>query len=185
MTQQQQPAARVQLISTWCRHLLTLVIASVLIIPVVSWLIFPELLQLDDNSLVVSVLKGAPITPHKQILGFAITLLPALTLVYTLIKLRRVFGEYAKGRVFSLAAVQSLRAVGIGGCALVFAQFLVTPLMSLAMSYDAPAGEKQVQISIGASSGGLLAFFAAIMFLVLAWGMSEARKNAEDLAMIV
>jgi len=175
----------IKLVSTWCSYILLLAIGFVLLVQVLAWLVFPDVLLMDEIGLAASFLNETELTPIKQVLGLLISLIPTVCLVYALFKLRRVFREYAKGRVFSLIAVRALRSVGIGGCAMVLAQFLVMPLMSLAMTYDFPDAEKNFSVAIGITAGGLLGFFAALMFLVLAWVMSEARQNAEDLAQIV
>jgi hypothetical protein len=175
----------IKLVSIWSGHILLLAIGFVILVPILAWLAFPDVLKMDEIGLAARFLNQTELTRPKQIMGLLVTLLPVSCLVYALFKLRRVFREYSKGRVFSLTAVRALRSVGIGGCALVLAQFLVTPLMSLAMTYDFADGDKNLSVVVGITAGGLLGFFAALMFLVLAWVMNEARQNAEDLAQIV
>ena len=175
----------IKLLSIWASRFLLLSVVITAVLPIIAWLVFPAAFQISSEGIAAQFLNGTALTLPKQIMGLLITMLPMSCLIYALFQLRKVFVEIAHGRVFSIPAIRSLRGVGIGGCAMVFAQLWVMPLMSLAMTYDFPEGEKQLSVSIGASSNGLLGFFAAIMFLVLAWVLSEARRNAKELAAII
>lgn len=171
-------------ISNLSRHALLIAMVLMLVAPAVLWftnLVMTTHAQPDA----MNWLKGTPLTTPKRLMGWFITMLPASVVVVALWQLRKAFGEYARGRVFSLEAINALHGAGIAGLVLVLVKGLVPPLMSVAMTYDFPKGERMLSIAFGFSAGGLLAFFAALMFLVVAWIMREARANAEDLAQIV
>lgn len=171
-------------ISVLSRYGLLMAMALMLVAPAVLW--FTDLASgTHVQPAAMQWLKDTPLTMPKRLLGWAISMLPASVVVVALWQLRKAFGEYAKGRVFSMDAINALHGAGMAGLALVLVKGLVPPLMSVAMTYDFPKGQRMLSIGIGFTAGGLLAFFAALMFLVVAWVMREARANAEDLAQIV
>jgi len=177
-------AKQTNLISIWAGYFLLLAIGLCIAMPVLIWTLSTPLVNLGNYG-AMAILGERELALPKRLMGLSITMLPITFLLIALYNLRRVFGEIAKGQAFSDANTRALHMVGLAGCAMILAQAIAWPLMSLAMSYDFPAGERIFSISLGASPGGLLGFFAALMFLVLAQILQEAKRNAQDLAMIV
>lgn len=179
-----QASRSIARISRLSRIGLLIAMGLMLIMPVVLWFFNAGLLD-QTQSQAMHWLNGTPLTLPKRFMGWAITMLPVSTVLVALLQLRKAFGEYLHGRVFSMDAINALHGAGVAGLVLVLVQGLVPPMMSVAMTYDFPKGERMLSIAVGFSSGGLLAFFAALMFLVVAWVMREARANSQDLAQIV
>ncbi|PHR57134.1 MAG: hypothetical protein COA47_12040 [Robiginitomaculum sp.] len=175
---------QVQTVCRWTSHGLVLAIVLSILTPIIFWMTNTPFDDIGDYG-AASLLAGHEITLTKRFLGLGITLFPIFFLSIALGKLRFVFGQYAQGQLFEQPAIDALRSVGLAGIGLVLAQGLATPLMSLAMTYDFEPGYRTLTVSIGGSPTALLGFFAALMFVVLAWVLDEARQNSEDLAMIV
>lgn len=115
--------------------------------------------------------------------GFALSLIPAGLGAAALMALARVFGHFARGAIFGLPAIDGLRRVGWFLVAATLARIIVTPLLTVLVTIDNPPGERIFSVSL--DSNDVLALLAAVTVLVIAWVMSEARRNADDLAQIV
>ncbi len=147
--------------------------------------IFPSTEAWQNTTEYRAYLHGHDLTLVKRGLGWAITMLPTGFSMLGLWFLSGVFAQYGQGKIFSHEAVNGLRRVGLAGMAVIPAVLLSNPLMSLAMTYDLGPGNREIAVSIGISNSGLMAFSAAVMFYSIAWVMSEARRNAQDLSQIV
>ncbi len=119
----------------------------------------------------------------KRALVFALALIPTALAVMALLRLSRVFAGYAAGRVFTQDAIDGLRATAWFAVWATAARIAVTPLVSVALTYDNAPGQRMVTLAI--SSDNIFGFVFALTLLVIAWVMSEARRIADDLNQIV
>ncbi len=108
------------------------------------------------------------------ILGF----IPMGLLVWGILRVRQTFMAFAGGEVFSARAISGLRdfAIGVGTSALI--KPLITALLSLFLTWDAPAGSRQLVLQFGSDTALFVLFAGA--FLAATWSMQRAALLAEE-----
>lgn len=89
-----------------------------------------------------------------------------------------LFGEYLRGAVFSPRALVCLRRFSAGLAALAIVQPLSQALMSVAISWDNPPGQRMLLLAISSSDYALV--IAALVFVAIARVMTEAARVAEE-----
>lgn len=116
-------------------------------------------------------------------LGFAISMIPVSMLIYGLVQLRRLFGLYGAGQIFSRLHAVYLRRFALASILSVFLKILSGSLLSVLLSFNNPPGARHLTVSI--TSDHLGTVFLGSVLLVIAWIMVEGSKMAEDNAQIV
>ncbi|MEO5690522.1 MAG: DUF2975 domain-containing protein [Burkholderiaceae bacterium] len=115
---------------------------------------------------------------HTQVIGGLWTLLPLGIMLLGLQRLWRLFGEYAKGCVFSHRALVSLR--GFARC--VLATGFVSPLyggvLSVIVTFDRLPGTRQLNVSLSSNDYAMILIGAVL--LAISTVMAEAARVAED-----
>ena len=119
-----------------------------------------------------------PLNPATQAIAGAIAAIPIAVMLWGLWHVRRLFAEFAAGRVFTAAAARHLQIFG----ATVLAQAPLGPLTALAltvgMTLANPPGERMLAIAFSIND-----YFALIVGGVLfaaASVMREAARIAEE-----
>jgi len=136
----------------------------------------------EPGGLSGSAVPGLPIQVQLDLgkrLGAAILgLIPMGLLVWGILRVRQTFLAFAVGEVFSIRAITGLRdfAIGVGASALI--KPVVTALLSLYLTWDAPAGERSLVLQLG-SDTALFVLFAAT-FLAATWTMRRAAALADE-----
>ena len=102
-------------------------------------------------------------------------LLPAALFLYALFRLWRLFGCFVEARYFSLAAVGHLRAFA----AMYATSVVFSGVVSVGLRWWRHASDAPLDIEIDGTQIWQLAM--ALIFFVIAYVLSEARKNAEEL----
>lgn len=118
------------------------------------------------------------LSPETKFLGFLISLIPtgiSMFIFYFLIKL---FGLYERGQIFSTPSVKYIRNIGIT----VLVGELVNPiylaLISAAMTWNNPAGERLSTISISGTNVAMV--ITAVLIILISWIMAEGHKLQEE-----
>lgn len=113
-----------------------------------------------------------------RLAALVVDLIPTALVVWALIELYRLFQHYAKGEVFSVAALGNLNRVA----ALMFWQVLVSFIAGAPVSYilSLYRGAGHREISLGLGSNDLAFLFMAGVVLVIARVMAEARRMADE-----
>ncbi len=113
-----------------------------------------------------------------RLAALVVDLIPTALVVWALIELYRLFQHYAKGEVFSRAALGHLNRVA----ALMFWQVLVSFIAQAPISYllslYRPAGHREISLGLGSNDFAFL--FMAGVVLVIARVMAEARRMADE-----
>lgn len=107
-----------------------------------------------------------------------LSLLAVAPLSWGLMRARTCFGEFAKGRPFSAKGIAGLRDFAVGMGLSVLTRPLSYTLLSILLSWQAPAGMRQLAIQLD-SDTLILALFAAVV-ASLAWAMQKAAIIAEE-----
>jgi hypothetical protein len=110
--------------------------------------------------------------------AIVLCLLPVLPLAWALLRLRTCFGEFAQGRPFAARGIAGLRDFAIGVAVGAVAKPISFTLLTLLLSWHAPAGQHQLAIRLD-SEMLIMALFAATI-ASLAWAMQKAAAIAEE-----
>lgn len=123
------------------------------------------------------------LTPIMRLIGFALTLMAEMPVFLGLNSLRRLFLLYSEGTMFGERNVAALRNLGLSLIFFGVAQLLLNPLLSLALTFGNAPGRRVV--TVGISSGVVVAAIVGGVLLVIAWVMDEARKTHEEQSLTV
>jgi len=115
---------------------------------------------------------------HTQVLGGLWTLLPVGIALLALQRLWRLFGEYARARVFSQRALLDLR--GFARCVLTmaFGSPIYGALLSVIVTFDRKPGTRELNLQF--TSGDFAMLLIGAVLLAIASVMAEAARVAED-----
>ena len=124
-----------------------------------------------------------PVTPEARAVAAAVLLLPVGLMIYGLLAVRALFGEFATGRVFTEGAARHLQVFGFSVLAQAPLGPLTSVVLSLAVSMMNESGQR-----MGALSFSLHDYFALIVggvLLAIATVMREAARLADENATFV
>ena len=116
----------------------------------------------------------------QKLLGFVINLLPLAFSMASLIYLSQLFAAFERLELFAKRNVKILK---LTGWALVWGQItypIYIALLSLALTYRNPVGERNLSISFGTHQIEILAIGLSI--LLVSWVFEEAVKMDEEQA---
>ncbi len=122
--------------------------------------------------------EATALTGQKSL---AVVLLGAVGLVpvlYTLGQMRDLFARYRRGEILSPACARAICRSGIALSVLALWQTVVVPLQILVLTFDNPAGQKQLVLQI--SSEILWLLLAGSLLVVIGRVMAEAARVAEE-----
>jgi Protein of unknown function (DUF2975) len=117
-------------------------------------------------------------TPAQRLRAVLVSLLPAMAGQYALWHLWRLIGRYAQGDVFGPPAMAALDRFARGLLALVLAQIAARTLMSVALTWDYPPGQRVLSVGLGSNDYMLLLFAAVLVAITRV--MHHAASIAED-----
>ena len=118
-----------------------------------------------------------------RLAALVVDLIPTALVAWALIELYRLFQHYARGEVFSVAAIGNLNRVAALMFWQVLASFVAQAPISYLLSLYRPAGHREVSLGLG--SNDLAFLFMAGVVLVIARVMAEARRVADENASFV
>ena len=174
--------ARVRRISRIMRTLCGLAMAAIPCVLALLWVRFDVWIAADPTLLPFGPLPN-PMPGASLLAGFAISLLPAGLTIFALEQLRRLFGRYAQGVIFAAGNSRHLRRFALSVIGLALLQPLTIALLSVALSWGNPPGQRMLTLSVGTPEVSML--FVGAVFLVIAWIMELGRELAEEQAQIV
>jgi hypothetical protein len=161
---------------------LVLLAAPILALLPVGLLVDPAtVLQMglgEPSGLSMSHLAQGGMTLAVRMRLAAVVLLPAGLGLALLWQLWVLFGEYLRGEVFSARALACLRRFGALLLVLAFAQPLAQALMTVALSWDNPPGQRVLNIAVSSNDYALV--LGALVFVAIARVMTEAARVAEE-----
>ena len=109
--------------------------------------------------------------------AFVVSLLPALAGMYALMRLWQLFTRYARGEVFSAATARLFAHFAYGLLAFCLVTVLGRALMSVALSWDNPPGQRTLIVGLGSDDFVLLLF--GVVLVAIAQVMWCAAQLAE------
>ena len=118
------------------------------------------------------------LTPAVRARMAAVTLLPVGLGLALMWQLWSLFGEYLRGNVFGARALACFRRFSTLLFVLSLAQPTAVALMSIAVSWDNPPGQRQLIVSISSNDYALV--LGALVCMAIARVMTEAARVAEE-----
>lgn len=97
--------------------------------------------------------------------GVLISSIPLLAIVYGLLHVRALFGQYAQGQYFSPQAYRHMETLGRALVAWVVLNFLCEPLLSVWVTMRAGPGQRIVSLSLEPMAVGVV-FLAACLIAI-------------------
>lgn len=119
----------------------------------------------------------------QRVLATALALLPVLPLSWGLLRLATALEAFRQERPFGLVAATGMRDFAIGVFACTVLKLVSGTLLSVVMSWNAPAGQKQLSISL--SSDMLLMLLVGAVLTLVGWALTEAAAIAEENAQFI
>ncbi len=119
----------------------------------------------------------------QRLLATALALLPVLPLSWGLLRLASALEAFRQGRPFGLVAATGMRDFAIGVLACTVLKLVSGALLSVVLSWNAPAGQKQLAISV--SSDMLLMLLVGAVLTLVGWALTEAAALAEENAQFI
>jgi hypothetical protein len=152
--------------------------------------VFPFVVSLDGQ-LLSQAMRSMPalrehtldLTPARRVAVF-LAMLPSVGVGLLVVgQLWTLFGGYARGQIFSLAAALRLRRLGLAVMSLFVARPLTTALLSAVVTSNAPPGQRHVVLSLG--SDDYFCLLMGVVLLAIARVMREAARLAQENAEFV
>lgn len=176
------PLQRVRRIAAWMR---ALVLAGGLL--VVGMALFawasPDWVQATIAQGLGLAPERITLTPEVQLYGALVTLLPVGVTLYAMAQVWHLFGDYAKGRIFTLAASTRLRRLAWSLIAAAGVQALTRTLHGLVLTMHNPPGRRMLIVQLSSNDYAFLVF--GVLLLGIAWVMVEATRLAREHAEFV
>lgn len=110
---------------------------------------------------------------HKLII-FAIQLLPLSITILICHKLSRLFHLYEKGMFFEIENIKIIKQVSIFMIISELLQLIYQPLITVALSFNNPTGQRFASITLGSTNASTLV--TAFIILIASWIVKEARQ---------
>jgi hypothetical protein len=172
---------RLRRLSWWVRAL-TLIAAPLLASTPLLALLAPEVMLATGFSemggLKLGHLAQGGLTLAVRARMAIVSLLPVGIGMALLWQLWSLFGEYLRGNVFGSRALGCFRRFASLLFALSLAQPLAHALMSVAVSWDNPPGQRQLAVALSSNDYALV--LGALVFMAIARVMTEAARVAEE-----
>ncbi|WP_419418592.1 DUF2975 domain-containing protein [Legionella sp. D16C41] len=143
----------------------------------------PKLLDLISFILTmpsVPILNGAP--PHfsflQRLVILAIQLLPLSMTTLICYKLAKLFQLYEKGMLFEQINIKLIKSISIYMLAGEAIQLIYQPLMTIALTFHNPPGQRMASITLGSTN--LSTLITAVIILFASWVVKEANQLKLD-----
>jgi hypothetical protein len=119
---------------------------------------------------------------HRCIL-FAIYCIPLFITINILYHLAKLFRLYEQGSLFEIANIKHIRAIGLYMLLGQLLQIVYQPLMSLALTFNQPVGQRIISLSFG--SADLASLLTAFIIFTAALIVGEARQLKQEVQLTV
>lgn len=115
---------------------------------------------------------------NLKLTGFAVSVLPMISVSYIFFNLRKLFNLYRKGNIFSFEHVGIFKRTARGMILWVFFSIVYESCKTIIFSFNNPPGSRFISVGFG-SSELTLVIITGIIFLI-SWVMDEAGKLDEE-----
>ncbi|ANS87080.1 hypothetical protein VSVS12_03371 [Vibrio scophthalmi] len=176
-----------QKIQTYSRYIRLILLALIVITPIANlyfWLTVQSendfltsmgIIQLDFD---ISAFTQDSLTLSARLWAFTASMLPCGILMYAFGILAKLFKCYEKAEVFTLDTVRYFHNLGWVCFFWAFGNVIYSGLISVALSFNNPPGERILAISFVGLD--LMSIFCGFIVLTIAWVMKEAQELADE-----
>ena len=119
-----------------------------------------------------------PLTSTTRLWALLASLLPCSVLMYALKQLIGLFRRYEQADIFSVLTVSYYQKLGYVFFYWALASFIYRGLISVALSFNNPPGERVLTLSFGGMD--MLVILCGFVVLIISWVMKEAQKIADE-----
>ena len=162
----------------------TLVLVVSMLLANIAYWIFPDALGIFMGGFNLTAMIGQlnaniSLMPWWQAAGgIVLSSIPLLILAKGLLALRSLFLAYSKGEYFSSESADLLGKVGKSVLLWVLASLVLTPVMSVWITFTRPAGERLLSINFEPSH--IVALFLSASLMIIARSLSNACSLARE-----
>ncbi len=108
----------------------------------------------------------------SKVLAIVVMSIPTSIVMYGLFKLKKLFSNYAANQIFTQENVLIYRKLGISLFALVVADILMEPLLSLALSFQNPVGSRFITFGFGLTE--IITLIIGFIVMMISFVMHKA-----------
>ncbi len=177
-----RPTARTERIKKISNRFRWLVIALMGLMPLTAWMGW-ALLELDEVDIGFTTDEVGPLTSFERWSAATLSVLPLSVSLFALYNLQKLFSFYADGKFFAPENARCFRSMGWALVIAVPVDILFSAALSVLLSFDQPAGQRMLEISMSSNDIGIAVVGGVIV--IVSWVMAEAVKLAEENAQIV
>jgi len=123
------------------------------------------------------------LTPAVQISGALVSLVPLSVSIFGMVQVWCLFGEYARGHIFTALASMRLRRLAWSLIGTAVAQIFARTAIGLVLTFNNPPGKKMLILNVSSNDYGFVLF--GVLMLGIAWVMVEATRLAQENAEFV
>ncbi|MGE8348638.1 DUF2975 domain-containing protein [Pseudomonas helleri] len=162
----------------------TLVLVVSMLLANIAYWVFPDALHTVTGGFNLTAMIGQldaniSLMPWWQAAGgIVLSSIPLLILAKGLLALRSLFLAYSKGEYFSSESADLLGKVGKSVLLWVLASLVLTPVMSVWITFTRPAGERLLSINFEPSH--IVALFLSASLMIIARSLSNACSLARE-----
>lgn len=174
---------KIKIVSTFFNRLFLAMMIIIPIMQVIAWVYAPQELSFLAHMVVFSVVPREyeilhPLSFEEKMLGFIVSSLPMLVELGVLYCLHQLFKCYAKGDIFSLQTIQSIRHAAYALLLTQVVHPIYEGMMGFVLTWHNPAGHRYAKVTFDQTNIGLL--LMALLLILVSWIMTEACKLNED-----
>lgn len=162
----------------------TLILVVSMLLANIAYWIFPDALGIfmggfNLTAMISQLNANISLMPWWQAAGgIVLSSIPLLILAKGLLALRSLFLAYSKGEYFSSESADLLGKVGKSVLLWVLASLVLTPVMSVWITFTRPAGERLLSINFEPSH--IVALFLSASLMIIARSLSNACSLARE-----
>lgn len=162
----------------------TLILVVSMLLANIAYWIFPDALGsfmggFNLTAMISQLNANISLMPWWQAAGgIVLSSIPLLILAKGLLALRSLFLAYSKGEYFSSESADLLGKVGKSVLLWVLASLVLTPVMSVWITFTRPAGERLLSINFEPSH--IVALFLSASLMIIARSLSNACSLARE-----
>lgn len=119
---------------------------------------------------------------HKAII-FTIQLLPLSITIGICYRLAQLFHLYEQGSLFELDNIKIIKQISIFMITGELIQIIYQPLITAALSFNNPAGQRFASITLGSTN--LTTLITAFIILIASWIVKEAHELKNDVQLTI
>lgn len=123
------------------------------------------------------------LTPATQVYGALVSLVPLSVGTFGMVQVWRLFGEYARGDIFTSHASMRLRRLAWSLIGTAVAQVIARTVMGIVLTFNNPSGKKVLVFNVSSNDFSFVLF--GVLILGIAWVMVEATRLAQENAEFV